>query len=94
MFVLTTGSEVSGVCRLIGVLGVPRLIVAIGRKYRGQGNGSYLVSHVLEFAFRNLELERVTATGACLGIVAQFGPTNGIGLTRQKWLAAREKTGI
>jgi GNAT superfamily N-acetyltransferase len=51
IFVLTRGTEVLGVCRLIGVLGVPRLIVSIGASYRGQGNGSLLVRRVLEFAF-------------------------------------------
>ena len=93
IFVLTRGTEVLGVCRLIGVLGVPRLIVAIGGVYRGQGNGSFLVRHVLEFAFDNLQLEQVTATGACLGLVAQFGHLEGMGITRQQWLAAREKAG-
>lgn len=37
VFVLTRAAEVLGICRLIGVLGVPRLIVAIGGAYRGQG---------------------------------------------------------
>lgn len=93
VFVLTKGGDVLGICRLIGVLGLPRLIVAIGRAYRGQGNGSLLVRHVLEFAFENLQLERVTATGACLGIVAQFGAVDGSGLSRQTWGAARARTG-
>ena len=59
--------------RLIGVRGFPRLIVAVGHAYRGQGNGSFLVRHVLEFAFENLKLDRVTATGPCLRLVSQFG---------------------
>ena len=85
IFVLTDRTEVLGVCRLIGVLGVPRLIVAIGQAYRGQGNGSFLVRHVLEFAFETLQLERVTATGACLLLVSQFGRVDDIGLTRKEW---------
>ena len=93
IFVLTASTNVTGICRLIGVLGVPRLIVAIGHAYRGQGNGSFLVRHVLEFAFETLELERVTATGACLVLVSRFGRLDGNGLTRQGWLAARAKAG-
>ena len=93
IFVLSSGTEVLGICRLIGVLGVPRLIVSIGGAYRGQGNGSRLVGHVLEFAFETLQLERVTASGACLVIVAQFGRVDGNGITRQAWLAGRAKTG-
>jgi GNAT superfamily N-acetyltransferase len=93
IFVLTRGTEVLGVCRLIGVLGVPRLIVSIGASYRGQGNGSLLVRRVLEFAFDTLQLERVTASGACLVIVAQCGHVNGNTLTRQEWLAKRARTG-
>src|SRR5688572_30389403 len=54
VFVLIDGKEVLGVCRLIGVRGVPRLIVAIGQPYRAQGNGSFLVKQVLEFAFAKL----------------------------------------
>ena len=92
VFVLTDRSEVLGVCRLIGVLGVPRLIVAIGRAYRGQGNGSFLVRHVLAFAFETLQLERVTATGACLLLVSQFGRVHDSGLTRQEWQAAEPKS--
>lgn len=92
VFILTRDAEVSGICRLIGVLGVPRLIVAVGGAYRGQGNGAYLVRHVLQFAFETLQLERVTATGACLNLVSQFGPADGNGLTRENWLAARAKT--
>ena len=89
IFVLADGLEVMGICRLIGVLGVPRLIVAIGHAYRGQGNGSLLVRHVLEFAFEHLQLERVTATGPCLRLVSQFGRVDGNELTRQAWLSAR-----
>lgn len=92
VFVLTDRTEVLGVCRLIGVLGVPRLIVGIGHAYRGQGNGSFLVRHVLEFAFESLMLERVTATGACLGLVSQFGRLDGNGLTRLEWQAAQAKS--
>ena len=91
IFVLTDGDDVSGICRLIGVLGLPRLIVAIGRRYRGHGNGSFLVRHVLEFAFETLQLERVTATGACLRLVSQFGRSESNGITRQEWLAANAK---
>ena len=93
VFVLAEGAEVLGICRLIGVRGVPRLIVAVGRAYRGKGNGSFLVRHVLEFAFDNLKLEQVTATGPCLRLVSQFGQLDGNALTRQEWLAARVKTG-
>lgn len=94
VFVMTEGAKVLGICRLIGVRGVPRLIVAIGHAYREQGNGAALVSHVLEFAFDNLALERVTATGACLRLVSQFGLlSDGHGLTRQEWQEARAKTG-
>lgn len=93
VFVLTDRTEVLGICRLIGVLGVPRLIVAIGHAHRGQGNGSFLVRHVLEFAFETLQLERVTATGACLGIVSQFGRLDGNELTRQEWQASAEAKG-
>lgn len=86
VFVLTKGSEVLGVCRLIGLRGVPRLIVAIGLPYRGQGNGSFLVKHVLEIAFVKLGEERVTASGPCLRLLAQFGPLSGSQtLTRQDW---------
>jgi RimJ/RimL family protein N-acetyltransferase len=93
VFVLTKGTEVLGVCRLIGVQGVPRLIVSIGGAYRGQGNGSFLVRHVLEFAFEELKLERVTAGGPCLRLVAQFGQLEGNGLTLPQWEAARAKAG-
>lgn len=89
IFVLTDQAHVSGICRLIGVQGVPRLIVAIGQAYRGRGNGGFLVRHVLEFAFETLMLERVTATGPCLRLVSQFGPLDGNALTREEWLAAR-----
>jgi RimJ/RimL family protein N-acetyltransferase len=90
IFVLANGPAVLGVCRLIGVRGVPRLIVAIGHAYRGQGNGSFLVRHVLEFAFENLGTEQVTATGACLSLVSQFGRlSNGGGLTRADWMKER-----
>ena len=93
VFVLTEGTAVLGICRLIGVRGVPRLIIAIGRKHRGQGNGSFLVRHVLEFAFERLELEQVTATGACLRLVSQFGlQSNGQGLARREWQELRAKT--
>lgn len=92
VFVLADRTEVSGVCRLIGALGVPRLIVAIGHAYRGQGNGSFLIRHVLEFAFETLQLERVTATGACLRLVSQFGRLDGNELTKQQWQAARAKS--
>jgi hypothetical protein len=93
VFVLTDRSEVLGVCRLIGVRGVPRLIVAVGQPFRGRGNGSFLVRHVLEFGFENLQLDRVTATGACLRLVSQFGlGLNADGLTRQEWQEARAKT--
>jgi RimJ/RimL family protein N-acetyltransferase len=86
VFVLIDGAEVLGVCRLIGVRGVPRLIVAIGRPYRGQGNGSFLVKHVLEFAFAKLGEEQVTASGPCLRLLAQFGPlSGGQALTRKDW---------
>ena len=88
VFVLTLGAEVLGVCRLIGVRGVPRLIVAIGGAYRGKGNGSFIVRHALEFAFENLQLERVTASGACLSLVAQFGRVDGNGLARQAYKTA------
>ena len=88
IFVLTDRSEVLGVCRLIGVLGVPRLIVAVGQAYRGKGNGSFLVRHVLAFAFETLQLERVTATGPCLVLVSRFGRVDDGGLTRQVWQAA------
>lgn len=91
IFVLTDRSQVSGICRLIGVLGVPRLIVAIGHAYRGRGNGLFLVRHVLEFAFETLQLERVTAGGPCLVLVSRFGRLDGNGLTRQEWQAARAK---
>ncbi len=93
VFVLTRGEEVLGVSRLIGVLGVPRLIVAIGSAYRGQGNGSLIVRHVLEYAFETLQLERVTASGACLVIVALFGHVNGNTLTREEWLTKRARVG-
>ena len=89
IFVLTERAEVSGVCRLIGARGVPRLIVAIGLAHRGKGNGSFLVRHVLQFAFETLQLSRVTATGACLVLVSQFGKLDGNGLTRQEWQSAR-----
>jgi GNAT superfamily N-acetyltransferase len=90
VFVLTEGTSVSGICRLIGVRGVPRLIVAVGQAWRGRGNGSFLVRHVLAFAFDELELEQVTATGACLRLMAQFGlREGGDALTRQEWLAWR-----
>lgn len=88
IFVLTEGTEVLGVCRLIGVLGVPRLIVAIGGDYRGQGNGSFLVKRVLQVAFEELQLERVTASGACLRLLTQFGQLDGNGLTREAHKAA------
>jgi RimJ/RimL family protein N-acetyltransferase len=92
VFVLTDRGDVLGVCRLIGVLGVPRLIVAIGGAYRGQGNGSFLVKHVLEYAFETLQLDRVTAGGPCLRILGQFGPlSNGQELTREDWKAARSR---
>ena len=91
IFVLTEGTEVLGICRLIGVLGVPRLVVAIGGAYRGQGNGSLIVRHVLEFAFESLQLEQVTASGACLRLVAQFGQLSANALTRDDWQAARAK---
>lgn len=96
IFVLTDGARVSGICRLIGVRGVPRLIVAVGQAYRGRGNGAFLVRHVLEFAFEKLGLEQVTATGACLRLMSQFGlRSGGNALSRQEWLdwrasAARE----
>ena len=94
VFVLTDRAAVLGVCRLIGVRGVPRLIVAVGHAYRGQGNGSFLVGRVLEFAFENLGLDRVTATGPCLRLVSQYGlQADGQGLARQEWLEARTKTG-
>lgn len=94
VFVLTEGAELLGICRLIGVRGVPRLIVAVGHAYREQGNGSVLVRHVLEFAFENLELDRVTATGACLRLVSQFGlQADGHALAREEWQEARAKTG-
>ena len=94
VFVLTEGAELLGICRLIGVRGVPRLIVAVGHAYREKGNGSVLVRHVLEYAFENLELDRVTATGACLRLVSQFGlQADGQGLARQEWQEARAKTG-
>ena len=86
VFVLTDGSDVLGVCRLIGVRGVPRLIVSIGGAYRGQGNGSFLVKHVLAVAFNDLQLDRVTAGGACLRLLSQFGRLAGDGLTREEWL--------
>jgi RimJ/RimL family protein N-acetyltransferase len=86
VFVLTEGPDVLGVCRLIGVRGVPRLIVAIGLAYRGRGNGSFLVKQVLKFAFENLKEEQVTAGGACLRLLAQFGPlSGGDALRRQDW---------
>ena len=91
IFVLVEGTKVLGICRLIGVLGVPRLIVAIGGAYRGQGNGSFIVRHVLEFAFENLQLEQVTASGACLRLVSQFGQLADSGITRQEWQAARAR---
>ena len=92
IFVLTDRTEVLGICRLIGVLGVPRLIVAVGHAYRGRQNGSFLVRHVLDFAFQTLQLERVTATGACLALVSRFGPVDGNGITRSAWQAERAKT--
>ena len=91
IFVLTEETAVLGICRLIGVLGVPRLVVAIGGAHRGQGNGSLIVRHVLEFAFESLHLEQVTASGACLRLVAQFGPLSANALTRDDWQAARAK---
>jgi RimJ/RimL family protein N-acetyltransferase len=91
VFVLTDGAKVLGICRLIGVRGVPRLIVAVGRAYRGQGNGSFLVRHVLQYAFETLDLERVTATGPCLNLVSHFGLADGDGLDRQAWTAARAR---
>ena len=90
IFVLTNRAEVLGVCRLIGVRGVPRLMVAVGHAYRGKGNGSFLVKHVLEFAFESLGLDRVTATGACLRLVSEFGLlSDGHSLNRQDWQEAR-----
>ncbi len=85
VFVLTEGQNVLGVCRLIGVRGLPRLIVSIGGAYRGQGNGSYLVKHVLSVAFNELQLERVTAGGACLRLLSRFGRLDADGLTRGEW---------
>lgn len=92
IFVLTEETAVLGICRLIGVLGVPRLVVAIGGAHRGQGNGSLIVRHVLEFAFESLHLEQVTASGACLRLVAQFGELDGNGITRQEWRTAQAKS--
>jgi RimJ/RimL family protein N-acetyltransferase len=86
VFVLIDGTAVLGVCRLIGVRGVPRLIVAIGQPYRGEGNGSFLVKQVLEFAFAKLGEQQVTASGSCLRLLAQFGPlSGGQALTRKGW---------
>ena len=94
VFVLIDRSEVLGICRLIGVRGVARLVVAIGHAHREQGNGSILVRHVLEFAFENLGLDRVTATGACLRLVSQFGlQADGQSLARHEWQEARAETG-
>ena len=96
IFVLTDRDEVLGLCRLIGVLGVPRLIVAVGGAYRGQGNGSFLVKHVLEFAFEKLHLDRVTASGPCLHLVSRFGSLSTVhaigGINRQEWQMARART--
>jgi GNAT superfamily N-acetyltransferase len=92
VFVLVEDGEVSGVCRLIGVLGVPRLIVGVRHAYRGRGNGAFLVRHVLEYAFETLGLELVTATGPCLRLVSQYGRLDGNGLSRSEWMAARGKT--
>jgi RimJ/RimL family protein N-acetyltransferase len=93
VFALVEGSEVLGVCRLIGLLGVPRLIVAVGGAYRGKGNGSILVRHVLTFAFEKLKIDLVTASGPCLRLVSQFGRLHGNGLTRTEWHAGRAKGG-
>lgn len=89
VFVLVEDGEVTGVCRLIGVLGVPRLIVGVRHAYRGQGNGAFLVRHVLENAFETLGLGLVTATGPCLRLVSQYGRLDGNGLTRSEWVAAQ-----
>ena len=89
IFVLTQAGTLMGVCRLIGVLGVPRLIVAVGHAWRGQGNGAILVRHVLKFAFETLGLDRVTATGACLRLVSQQGRIDGNVLSRDEWRVAQ-----
>jgi GNAT superfamily N-acetyltransferase len=92
VFVLVEGSEVTGVCRLIGILGVPRLIVGVRYAYRGRGNGAFLVRHVLAHAFETLGVEQVTATGPCLRLVSRFGRVDGNRLTRAEWNAARAKS--
>ena len=96
VFVLTDGTDVLGICRLIGVKGVPRLIVAVGGAYRGRGNGLRLVKHVLEYAFETLGLDRVTASGPCLSLVSQCRvESNGQllgGITREEWSEARAQS--
>lgn len=92
VFVLTRGTDVLGVCRLIGARGVPRAIVSIGGAYRGQGNGLFVLRHVVDFAFETLKLERVTAGGACLQLLSRLGRLDGNSLTRSEWLAARPRT--
>ena len=89
IFVLTVGTRVTGICRLIGVRGVPRLIVGVSAAYRGRGFGAILVRHVLEFAFEKLGVEQVTASGPCLALVSRYGRIEGAALSRAAWMAAQ-----
>lgn len=105
--VIMDGGEVRGLCGLQGIYetDAPELDFWIDRPYWGRGYASFAVKMVLEFAFKNLELERVRATAptanpACHRVLEKNGlhPASShqdrrqpvYEITRQEWQARRD----
>jgi RimJ/RimL family protein N-acetyltransferase len=95
-FALVERGNVSGVCGLMNVLSAaPTVYVAIGRSHRSNGNATFAIHLVLEFAFENLKLERVSTIapeGACRRLFERLGfssSSDALMLNRQEWHETR-----
>jgi hypothetical protein len=80
VYVLSDRKEVLGLCGLHGVgqANPAELDVCVGRPYLGKGNATFAVNRVLEFAFQNLQLERVRSrasvtSAACQHVLEKLG---------------------
>lgn len=66
VFVVLDGGQGLGLCSLRGIVGgkTPQLEIWIAEEHRGKGHATFAAKIVLEFAFQNLQLERVRSAAA------------------------------
>jgi RimJ/RimL family protein N-acetyltransferase len=111
-FAIVDGGELVGVSSLAGVGGgeASRLEVWVALPFRGRGYATFGVRMLLEFAFRNLELERVRAVApgsqpGAARVLAKHGflphpvpaasaTDAGYELTRARWIERQSATAL